>query len=66
MKFKSLLLSTLLLCCSCNQSNENITILTEKNLKQTLEILISKMNLKYKICLIIRENREITLKIITK
>lgn len=28
MKIKSLLLSTLLLCCSCNQTNENITILT--------------------------------------
>lgn len=36
--------------------NENITILTEKNLKETLEILISKMNLK-------EENKEKILKL---
>lgn len=35
---------------------ENITILTEKNLKETLEILISKMNLK-------EENKEKILKL---
>lgn len=28
MKIKSLLLSLILLCCSCNQTNENLTILT--------------------------------------
>ena len=36
--------------------DENITILTEKNLKETLEILISKMNLK-------EENKEKILKL---